>query len=110
MTKRRYPLLKCKLHKGDQVVVRAGKAKGAKGKIENILYKQGSVIIAGVNLAKKHTKPSQTSQGGIVDKPMPLDISNVSLVDPQKGVPTRVGYRIEEGKKIRYAKKSGAIL
>lgn len=110
MTRRKCPLQSCKLRKGDQVIVTAGKAKGSTGKIDQVLRKDEAVIIAGVNLSKRHTKPSQTSQGGIIDKSMPLHISNVSLLDPQKNVPTRIGIRIEDGKKIRYAKKSGAIL
>lgn len=110
MTRRKHPLTSCKLRKGDQVIVTAGKAKGSTGKIDQVLRKEATVIISGVNLSKRHTKPSQTGQGGIIDKSMPLHISNVSLLDPQKSIPTRIGLRVEDGKKIRYAKKSGAIL
>ena len=110
MSRRKYPLKKSKLRKGDRVIVVAGKAKNATGKIDEVSLKDASVILAGINTAKKHTKPSQKEAGGITDKPMPIHISNVRLLDPQKGVATRVGYRIEDGRKIRYAKKSGVIL
>ena len=110
MTRRRQVISKWKLRKGDQVVVTAGKAKGATGKIDRVDRKRSSVVIAGANMARKHTKPTQSSPGGIVDTPMPLHISNVAILDPRQGGATRVGWRVEEGRKVRYAKKSGAIL
>lgn len=110
MTRRRQPVAKWKLRKGDQVIVTTGKAKGATGKIDRIDRKRSGVTISGVNMVRKHTKPTQTNPGGIIDKTMPLHLSNVALVDPREGGPTRVGFRIEEGRKVRYAKKSGAIL
>ena len=110
MTRRRQVFSKWKLRKGDQVIVTAGKSKGATGKIDSIDRKRSGVTIAGVNMVRKHTKPTQNSPGGIIDKPMPLHVSNVAMVDPRQGGPTRVGLRIEEGRKVRYAKKSGAIL
>ena len=104
MTRRKHSPVKWKLKKGDAVVVVAGRARGATGTIESVDRKKAGIVIAGVNLVKKHTKPTQNTPGGIVDKPMPVHISNVALVDPQKGGPTRIGFRIEEGRKIRYAK------
>lgn len=110
MTRRRQVISKWKLRKGDQVIVVTGKSKGATGKIDSIDRKRSGVTIAGVNMVRKHTKPTQNSPGGIIDKPMPLHVSNVAMLDPRQGGPTRVGFRIEEGRKVRYAKKSGAIL
>ncbi len=110
MTRRRQTFSKWKLRKGDQVIIVAGRSKGASGKIDNINRKRSGVTIAGVNMMRKHTKPTQNSPGGIIDKPMPLHISNVAMLDPRQGGPTRVGFRIEDGHKVRYAKKSGAIL
>ena len=110
MTRHRQALNKWKLRKGDQVIVTAGKSKGATGKIDSINRKNSGVVIAGVNMVRKHTKPTQNSPGGIIDKPMPLHVSNVALLDPRQGGPTRIGFRLEEGRKVRYAKKSGAIL
>ena len=110
MTRRRQTFSKWKLRKGDQVIVIAGKSKGVTGKIDSIDRQRSGVVVAGVNMVRKHTKPTQNSPGGIVDKPMPLHVSNVAMLDPRQGGPTRVGFRLEEGRKVRYAKKSGAIL
>ena len=110
MTRRRQTFSKWKLRKGDQVIVVAGKSKGATGKIDSVDRQRSGVTVAGVNMVRKHTKPTQNSPGGIVDKPMPLHVSNVAMLDPRQGGPTRVGFRLEEGRKVRYAKKSGAIL
>ncbi len=103
--------VRCRLKKGDEVVVTAGKSKGETGKIDSVDRKHGKVFVAGVNLAKRHTRPNMQDQvGGIVDKVMGLDFSNVMLLDPKKKVATRIGFKIEDGKKVRFAKKSGAIL
>ncbi len=110
MTRRRQAFSKWKLRKGDQVIVTAGKSKGATGKIDSVDRKRSGVTVAGVNMARKHTKPTQNSPGGIIDKPLPLHISNVAMLDPRQGGPTRVGFRLDAGRKVRYAKKSGAIL
>ena len=110
MTHRRQTFSKWKLRKGDQIIVIAGKSKGVTGKIDSIDRQCSGVVVAGVNMVRKHTKPTQNSAGGIVDKPMPLHVSNVAMLDPRQGGPTRVGFRFEEGRKVRYAKKSGAIL
>lgn len=110
MTRRKQALSKCKLRKGDQVIVTTGKSRGATGKVDSIDRKRSGVVIAGVNMVRKHTKPTQNSPGGIIDKPMPLHLSNVAMLDPRQGGPTRVGFRFEEGRKVRYAKKSGTVL
>ena len=103
--------VKVRLKKGDEVVVIAGKEKGTSGKIARVVRKTDRVFVEGVNIAKRHTKPSLANQdGGIVDKPMGLHISNVMLVDPKTKKPTRIGYKVEGGKKVRFAKDSGTIL
>ena len=103
---------KLKIKKGDTVYVNAGNDKGKTGKVLTILKDKDRVIVEGVNLVSKHTKPTpQQPQGGIVKKEAGIHISNVNLLDPAstaaKPVPTRVGYKIEDGKKVRVSKKSG---
>ena len=100
-----------RIRTGDEVVVIAGKSRNSQGKVDRIDFKNKTVYIAGTNIYKRHTKPGGTSEeGGILEKVMPVDISNVMLVDPKNGKPTRVGYKSENGKKIRFAKSSGATL
>ena len=103
--------VKCKLLKGDEVVVLTGKSKGETGKIDKVDRKSGKVYVGGVNLFKRHTRPnSAEEEGGIFDKAMPLDLSNVALVDPKTKKATRVGYKLQDGKKVRFAKGSGTVL
>jgi large subunit ribosomal protein L24 len=99
-----------KLKKGDTVVVIAGKDKGAEGEIVQVFPKDNKVIVNGVNTAKKHQKPNRgNQQGGIIDRDMPIDASNVMLV--HKGKPTRVGYQINsDGTKVRVAKSTGEVI
>ena len=99
-----------RVKKGDEVMVIAGKSKGQTGKIDRVDLKKDRVYIAGVNTYKKHQKPGGNSEGGIVDKAMSIHVSNVALVDPKSKKPTRVGYKIEGEKKIRFAKNSGTNL
>ena len=102
---------KLKIKKGDQVIVLTGKDKGKKGEIIRAIPTENRVVVAGVKVVKKHTKPTQFSAGGIVDKELSIHVSNVALVDPKKGVATRVGYKtLKDGKKVRVAKKSGEEL
>jgi len=101
---------KIKIKKGDQVIVTAGESKGTKGSVLQVLYTSRKAIVEGVNTVKKHTKPSsENPKGGIVEKQLPIDISNLSLMT-KDGNKTRVGYRIEEGKKVRISKKSNEII
>jgi large subunit ribosomal protein L24 len=101
---------KFKIRKGDNVKVIAGAQKGTEGKVIKILSESGRVIVEGVNLVKKHTKPSaQSPQGGIVEKESSIDISNLSLLTAD-GKVTRIGYRIEDDKKVRYSKKSKEVI
>lgn len=103
---------KLKIKKGDLVKVIAGEYKGAQGRVLKVFPEEGRIIVEGVNIVKKHVKPSQKyPQGGIIEMEAPIHISNVMLVDPKTGEPTRVGRkRLEDGRIVRYAKKSGEIL
>jgi large subunit ribosomal protein L24 len=95
-----------KLKKGDTVVVLQGKDKGKEGVISRVLPREGRVIVDGVNVVKKHQRQTRaTMQAGIIDKEMPLDASNVAFV--HKGKPTRLGYKIVDGKKVRVTKRTG---
>ncbi|MBN4666849.1 50S ribosomal protein L24 [Pandoraea nosoerga] len=98
-----------KIRKGDQVIVLTGKDKAKRG---TVLAVQGDkVVVEGVNVAKKHVKPNpmKGTQGGVVDKTMPIHVSNVALVDAN-GKPSRVGIKVEDGKKVRFLKTTGAVV
>ena len=102
---------KFKLKKGDDVVVVSGRDKGKTGSILNVDRQDDRVLVDGVNMVKRHTRPSQTQPGGIIEKEAPIHISNVALADPKDGSPTRVGYRtLEDGRKVRFAKRSGEVV
>jgi large subunit ribosomal protein L24 len=97
------------LKKGDHVVVLKGKDRGKDGVIMRVLPKEGKVIVEGVNVVKKHQKATRaTMQAGIIDKDMPIDASNVAILS--KGKPSRIGFRVEDGKKVRVAVKTGEVL
>jgi large subunit ribosomal protein L24 len=98
-----------KLRKGDKVVVLAGKDKGMEGTISSVDPKAGKAVVDGVNMAIRHTRQSQTSQGGRIPKAMPIQLSNLALVDAN-GKPTRVGFRMEGDKKVRFAKTTGDVI
>lgn len=98
-----------KLKKGDKVVVLTGKDKGKKGEITQVLPKDNQAVVEGVNIAIRHTKQSQNSQGGRLPVAKPVDLSNLALVDAN-GKPTRVGFRIEGDKKVRFAKTTGEAI
>lgn len=98
-----------KIKKGDTVKVMAGKDKGTEGKVISVDAKKQKVIVEGVGMVTKHTKPSAANQnGGIIQKEAPIDISNVMYV--HKGRPTRVGFKFENGKKVRFAKSTGEAI
>ncbi len=101
-----------KIKKGDRVVVLKGKDRGKEGTVMRVLPTEGKVIVDGVNVAKKHQKPTKsTMQGGIIDKDMPIDASNVAIVSPKDGKATRVGYKIDDdGTKVRICKRTGVQL
>lgn len=103
--------VKFKIRKGDTVIVRVGRDKGKKGEVLSVVKEDSKLVVKGVNLVKRHTKPTQTNAGGIVQKELPIHISNVALSDPKDSRPTKVGIKIQkDGTKVRYAKKSGEIL
>ena len=100
-----------KIKKGDKVIVLTGKDKGRKGEVLKALPTENRVIVAGVNVARRHQKQSTRQEGGIVSKELSIDLSNVALLDPQSGKPTRVGFKIlEDGRKVRVAKRSGEVI
>ena len=98
-----------KLRKGDKVVVLAGKDKGKQGEIASVDPKAGKAVVEGINVAIRHQRQTQTNQGGRQPKAMPIDLSNLSALD-KNGKATRVGFREEEGKKVRFAKTTGEVL
>jgi len=101
-----------KLHvkKGDKVMVIAGSSKGSTGEIKEILVSKNRAIVEGVNMVKKHTKPVNDNPGGIIELEAPIHISNLMLIDPKSGEPTKVGRKEVDGKMVRYSKKSGEIV
>jgi large subunit ribosomal protein L24 len=103
-------MTKLKIKSGDTVKVVAGDHKGSEGKVLTVFIEKNKAIVEGVNLVKKHTKPSaQNPQGGIIEKEAPIHISNLSLLTT-KGETTRVGYRVDGDKKVRYSKKSNEVI
>ncbi|MGX5377676.1 50S ribosomal protein L24 [Ligilactobacillus sp. LYQ135] len=97
--------------KNDKVKVIAGKDKGKEGTIEKVFPSQERVIVKGVNIVKKHQKPTNANpNGGIVEVEAPIHVSNVMLIDPSNNEPTRVGFKMEDGKKVRVSKKTGKTL
>lgn len=94
-----------KIKKGDKVIVLAGKDKGKTGEILSVDAKNNKVVVAGINMVKKHKKPTNSTPGQIVSVEKPMDVSNVSLMED--GKPARVGFKIEDGKKVRVFKKTG---
>jgi large subunit ribosomal protein L24 len=98
-----------KLKKGDTVVVLTGKDKGKKGEISSVNPDANKAIVDGLNVAIRHTKQSQASQGGRLAKAMPIELSNLALMD-KNGKATRVGFRMEGDKKVRYAKTTGEVI
>jgi len=100
-----------KLKTGDRVVVLSGRDKGKEGDILRVMPKEGRAIVSGVNMVTRHQRQTQTSQGGRIQKEAPIELSNLAYVDPETGGPTRIGFRVgEDGKKVRFAKKSGEVI
>ena len=100
-----------KLKKGDRVVVTTGRDKGKRGEILRTYPSESRVLVAGVNLVKRHLKQTARAQGGIVSKEAPLHLSKVAFADPKSGEATRVGFKIlSDGRKVRFAKKSGEVI
>ena len=101
---------KFKIKKGDQVVVMTGRDKGRRGEVVEVRRTENRVLVQGCNIVKRHTRATQDNPGGIINKEAPLHISNVSLIDPDSGKATRIGYEVKDGKKIRIARRSGKAL
>ena len=100
-----------KIKKGDSVVVLSGKDKGRTGTVQQVMPKDGKVLVEGMNVITKHNKPTQQNpQGGIERKPAPMHISKVAVADPKDGTPTRVRFEEKDGKKVRVAVKSGETI
>lgn len=102
-----------KLQKGDQIIVIAGKDKGKTGQIEKVLIRKNKAVVTNINVAKKHVKPNPNlgEQGGIIDKAMPIDLSNLAILNPQTNKADRVGFRyLEDGKKVRYYKSNNEVI
>jgi len=102
---------KLKIRKGDKVVVITGRDKGKQGEVVSVSPAENRAVVRGVNLVKRHTRQSATTEGGIVSKELPIHVSNLALRDPKDGKPTRVGYKtLADGKKVRFAKRSGEVI
>ncbi len=102
---------KLRIKKGDPVIVLTGRDRGKTGEVTRVLSKKNKVLVQGVSVIKRHTAPSANNPGGIIEKEIPIDISNVSLIDPKDRKPTKVGFRfLEDGRKVRYAKRSGEVI
>lgn len=100
-----------RIKKGDEVIVISGRDKGKKGAVLKVMPEDDRAIVQGVNMVKRHQRQTQTQQGGIVEKEGTIHMSNLSLLDPQGGAATRVGFRnLEDGRKVRYAKRSGEVI
>ena len=103
--------IKMKIRKGDDVVVITGRDKGKKGSVLRVFPEKQRVLVQGVNLVKRHTRPGAGGPGGIVDKELPLHVSNLAHIDPKSDKPTRVGYKVlDDGRKVRFARRSGEVI
>ena len=102
--------VKIKLKKGDNVLVITGKDKGKSGSILSIIPKKNRAIVKGVNMVKKHQKPSKQSGGGIIEKELSTHLSNLAFISIKDGKKTKIGYKLEKNKKIRFEKKTGEII
>ncbi|WP_425405897.1 50S ribosomal protein L24 [Hwanghaeella sp.] len=100
-----------KIKKGDKVVVLTGRDKGKEGEVIEVRPAEDRIVVRGVNVVKRHQRPSMTTQGGIVEKEAPVSVSNVAHLDPKDNKPTRVGFKtLDDGRKVRYAKRSGEVI
>ncbi len=103
--------MKCKIRKGDQVVVISGSDKGRRGEVLKVLREDRRVLVRGINVVKRHTRPRPGQPGGIVDLELPIHVSNVAHLDPKTDKPTRTGYKFaERGRKVRIARRSGEAI
>jgi len=102
---------KLKIRKGDRVKVIAGRSKGKVGDVLRVLAAEQRVVVSGVNVIKRHTKPSRTESGGIIEREAAIHVSNVALMDPKEDKPTKIGFKfLEDGRKVRFARASGETI
>jgi large subunit ribosomal protein L24 len=100
-----------KIKKGDRVIVTAGRDKGKRGEVRQVMPDDGRAIVAGVNLVRRHTRQTAQTEGGIITKESTIHLSNLAILDPKTGKPTRVGFKIlDDGRKVRVAKGSGDLI
>ena len=100
-----------KIRKGDRVKVIAGRSKGKVGDVLRVLHAEERVVVSGVNVIKRHTKPTRDQQGGIIEREAAIHVSNVALLDPKSDKPTKVGFKfLEDGRKVRFARASGETI
>ncbi len=100
-----------KIKKGDKVVVLAGRDKGRSGEVIRVIPTEGRAVVDGVNMVKRHQRQTKDREAGIINKPAPLDLSNLAIIDPKDGKPTRVGFKtLDDGRKVRVAKRSGEVI
>lgn len=103
--------VKLKIKKGDRVIVLTGRSKGRVGEVLRVMPKENRAIVEGVNMVRRHTRPTAANQGGILEREAAVHVSNLAHVDPQNGGATRVGWRIlNDGRKVRFAKRSGEVI
>ncbi|MBF0560494.1 MAG: 50S ribosomal protein L24 [Alphaproteobacteria bacterium] len=104
-------MAKLKIKKGDRVVVITGRDKGKRGEVLRAIPKENRLIVQGVNVVKRHQRQTQATEGGIIEKESPIDVSNVAHIDPKTGGPTRIGYKVlDDGRKVRIARRSGEVI
>lgn len=100
-----------KIKKGDRVQVTVGRDKGLRGEVLKVMPKENRAVVQGVNKVKRHTRPTQTNPGGIIEREASVDLSNLSIIDPKTDKPTRVGFKVlDDGRKVRVAKGSGEVI
>ena len=99
-----------KIKKGDKVVVLAGRDKGRSGEVLQVVPKEERALVRGVNMSKRHQRQSMNQERGIISKEAPIHLSNLALADPKDGKATRVGFKIHDGRKVRFAKRSGELI
>jgi large subunit ribosomal protein L24 len=103
--------IKLKIRKGDRVKVITGRDRDSIGDVLGVMPREGRVVVSGVNMVSRHTKPNKGNSGGIVRKEAPIHVSNVALLDPKSDKPTKVGFKtLEDGRKVRFARASGEII
>ena len=99
-----------KIKKGDKVEIIAGKDRGERGTVLQVLPKKNRVVVEELNMVKRHTRAAQNREGGIIDKEAPIQVSNVMVVDPGDDKPCRVGFQVRDGRKVRVSKRTGALI